>query len=210
MISSCHLWCFGISRSDFALFLAVHYFSFILPRIKRQARTLRSSPQYKDFCCFEFTQNAGETVFVPAGWWHAVLNMTDTTAITQNFCSPRNFDDVWLKTRTGRKRMAWKWLCQLEHKYPELAARAKAMNRRDGFAMKYDPVEMERREREEREEKERKAERKRRKQMEQSYTKLAWEPKATTGGMPEKPFPDVDNTVKRSRVESHPTVSPEA
>ena len=84
------------------------------------------------------------------------------------------------------------------------------MNRRDGFAMKYDPVEMERREREEREEKERKAERKRRKQMEQSYTKLAWEPKATTGGMPEKPCPDVDNTVKRSRVESHPTVSPEA
>jgi histone arginine demethylase JMJD6 len=133
---------------------AVHYFSFILPRIKRKASMLKGIPKYKDFCCFEFTQNAGETIYVPNGWWHAVLNLTDTVAVTQNFCSPRNFDASWLKTRTGRKRMAWKLLCAMEKEgYPELAARARALNKRDNFVMKYDPVEIEKRERAERQRK---------------------------------------------------------
>ena len=127
---------------------AVHYFSFILPRIKRKASMLKGIPKYKDFCCFEFTQNAGETIYVPNGWWHAVLNLTDTVAVTQNFCSPRNFDESWIKTRKGRKRMAWKLLCALdENGYPELAERARFLNKRDHFVMKYDPVEIEKRER---------------------------------------------------------------
>ena len=140
---------------------AVHYFSFILPRIKRKASMLKGIPKYKDFCCFEFTQNAGETIYVPNGWWHAVLNLTDTVAVTQNFCSPRNFDASWLKTRSGRKRMAWKLLCALDREgYPELAARARLLNKRDNFVMKYDPVEVEKRERAERQ---RKSDSKRRK-----------------------------------------------
>ena len=97
------------------------------------------------------------------------MNISDTVAITQNFCSPRNFDRVWLKTRSGRKKMAWKWLCHLEVKYPDLAERAKAANKRDGYVMKYDPVEVERREREERN---RKEERRRRKQEEQQKRQL--------------------------------------
>lgn len=124
----------------------IHYFMYILPRIKRKAAaacfcngSLPEGSDYKDFACYEFTQNAGETVFIPNGWWHAVLNLTHTVGITQNFCSSRNFDEVWLKTRSGRKRLAWKWLCQLEIRYPHLANRAKAMNTRDKFVMKYDP-----------------------------------------------------------------------
>lgn len=133
---------------------AVHYFSFILPRIKRKASMLKGIPKYKDFCCFEFTQNAGETIYVPNGWWHAVLNLTDTVAVTQNFCSPRNFDASWIKTRKGRKRMAWKLLCALdENGYPELAERARFLNKRDHFVMKYDPVEIEKRERSEKQRK---------------------------------------------------------
>ena len=140
---------------------AVHYFSFILPRIKRKASMLKGMPKYKDFCCFEFTQNPGETIYVPNGWWHAVLNITDTVAVTQNFCSPRNFDASWLKTRTGRKRMAWKLLCALdENGYPDLADRARFLNKRDNFVMKYDPKEIEKRERAE---KQRKEDKKRRK-----------------------------------------------
>lgn len=128
---------------------AIHYFMTILPRIKRRAHAVGNHGDYRDFACFEFTQSAGETVFIPNGWWHAVLNMNDTVGITQNFCSPRNFDSVWLKTRKDRKMMAYKWLVQLEQHYPDLFQRALAMNERDGFVMKYDPVEVKRREEEE-------------------------------------------------------------
>ena len=67
------------------------------------------------------------------------MNLTATVGVTQNYVSPRNFDAVWMKTRTSRKRLAWKWLCQLNHNYPNLAERAKTMNERDKFVMKYDP-----------------------------------------------------------------------
>lgn len=40
---------------------------------------------------------------------------------------------------------------ELEEVHPDLADRAKEMNKRDNFRMKYDPVEIERREREEKE-----------------------------------------------------------
>lgn len=138
---------------------AVHYFMTILPRIKREARSLRSTLDYENFCCYEFTQHAGETVYVPHGWWHAVLNLTHTVAVTQNFCSPRRFDEVWLQARSGRKRMAWKWLCSLETEYPELYRRARALNDADGFVMKYELQETEK----EREERIRKEEKRRRK-----------------------------------------------
>lgn len=113
---------------------AVNYFMDILPRIKRAtpAETLR---------CVEFMQYPGETVFIPGGWWHAVFNVDDTVAVTQNFCSSRNFDRVWRKTRSGRKRMAVKWLHKLEEQHPELAARAVKLNREDDYTMYHKPGE---------------------------------------------------------------------
>ena len=121
---------------------AVHYFTVILPRIVHRAQRLAAlgDPALKDFQCFEFTQHAGETVYVPPGWWHAVLNVTHTVGCTQNFCSPVNFDLVWCQTRKGRKKMAWKWLQQLQQHEPALYKRALQLNARDGFAMKYDPA----------------------------------------------------------------------
>ena len=43
-------------------------------------------PKYE---VLEGTCRAGDVLFVPSGWWHAALNLTETAAVTQNFCSPR-------------------------------------------------------------------------------------------------------------------------
>ncbi len=128
---------------------AVHYFTTILPRMKKAARDSGGTGRYENFECYEFTQFAGETVFIPDGWWHAVLNLTHTVGVTQNFVSSTSFDQVWIKTRTGRKKMAYKWLSKLEESHPHLAQRAKELNARDNFVMKYDPKEVEKRDREE-------------------------------------------------------------
>ena len=55
--------------------------------------------------------------------------------------------------RSDRKKMAYKWLLKLEETHPDLAKRAKELNKRDNFVMKYDPQEVEKREREDEEKK---------------------------------------------------------
>ncbi len=43
----------------------------------------------------ECTQNAGEIIWVPSRWWHQVLNVTETIAVTQNLCNSSNWNWVW-------------------------------------------------------------------------------------------------------------------
>jgi len=83
---------------------AINYFIDLLPRLR--AASIAAG---KPVPFMEFVQEKGDTVFIPGGWWHAVLNLDDTVAITQNFCSRNNFDEVWRQTRTGRKKMAYRW-----------------------------------------------------------------------------------------------------
>jgi len=109
---------------------AINYFTTFLPRLK-------SEDPHMEF--YDFVQEPGDTLFIPGGWHHGVLNLDDTVAITQNFCSTTNFDRVWRKTRRGRKRMAVKWLDRLRQVAPRLVARAEALNQRDDFVM-YDKL----------------------------------------------------------------------
>jgi histone arginine demethylase JMJD6 len=108
---------------------AINFFIDLIPRLKRDYPTLD---------VYQFIQGPGDTVFIPGGWWHAVLNLEDSIAITQNYCSKQNFDKVWKETRTGRKKMALKWLRCLRDQHPDLARRAEQLNEEDGFVMPFD------------------------------------------------------------------------
>jgi histone arginine demethylase JMJD6 len=81
-------------------------------------------------------QEPGETIFVPGGWWHAVLNITDTLAITQNYMNAVNFDLVWGSLRIERKMLAEFFVRTMKKKSPSLYSRIRHVNVRDRFVMK--------------------------------------------------------------------------
>ena len=54
---------------------AINYFVDLLPRLRAKYG--------EDLPLIEFTQLPRDTVFIPGGWWHAVLNLDDTIAVTQ-------------------------------------------------------------------------------------------------------------------------------
>jgi histone arginine demethylase JMJD6 len=84
----------------------ISWFANVLPRTKA-----KDWPHARPI---EFVQEAGETVFIPGGWHHVVLNITDTVAATQNFCSPTNFHIVWRRTVKGRPKLSKRWLRRLK------------------------------------------------------------------------------------------------
>ena len=97
---------------------AVGWFTHILPRCL--------ASDWPHGPVLQCIQQPGEVIFVPAGWWHAVLNLDATLAVTQNVCTSANFVSVWRHTRIARPKLAAKWLAELRARRPELAAQADA------------------------------------------------------------------------------------
>ena len=97
---------------------AVSWFTHVLPQCL--------APDWPHGRVLQCIQQPGEIMFVPAGWWHAVLNLDHTLAVTQNVTTPANFQAAWRHTRVARPKLSTKWLTALRAQRPELAAQADA------------------------------------------------------------------------------------
>ncbi len=76
-------------------------------------------PDFQEHGLIELTQHPGETIFVPGGWWHTVLNLQDTLCVTQNFASEFRLEQVFhemLQQPSSLFRSAW--LKQIQGKFP--------------------------------------------------------------------------------------------
>eukprot|EP00775_Hariotina_reticulata_P003876 gene3876-4131_t len=53
----------------------------------------------------EARQSKGEVLFVPRGWWHCVLNLTSSVAVTQNYVSSAGLGAVLAFLKTGSREL---------------------------------------------------------------------------------------------------------
>merc|ERR1719284_2082922 len=81
----------------------------------------------------DVVQEPGETIFVPCGWWHCVMNLDTTVAVTQNYVASSNFGAAWRWTRKGRPKTSQRWLEALRRERPDLARVAEDIDARRDY-----------------------------------------------------------------------------
>lgn len=102
---------------------AIHYFDFLLPRIRTHGVVKK---------IYECIQYPGDLIFVPGQWWHGVLNLTDTVAVTQNYCGWDNIDDVFYRVCKQRKLFASRWVKNAKKYSPPLYAKMMQLTHKRG------------------------------------------------------------------------------
>jgi len=60
----------------------------VLPRLKEDGSA-------EELGMIELVQRPGETIYVPDGWWHCVLNIGFCIAVTQNLLAPESLEHAW-------------------------------------------------------------------------------------------------------------------
>lgn len=86
----------------------VSWFDQVYPKFKQRVSQDDPRTLGEKWGMIEVLQKPGETIFVPGGWAHVVMNIDMTIAITQNFCSSTNLEYVYLSTRHSRPKLGQK------------------------------------------------------------------------------------------------------
>lgn len=66
----------------------------------------------------------GETIFVPSGWWHTVLNLDETIAVTQNFVDEYNLENVCSYLETTKPELYAQFMGGLQTQKPDFYEKA--------------------------------------------------------------------------------------
>jgi hypothetical protein len=66
----------------------------------------------------------GELMFIPSGWWHTVLNLDETWAVTQNYVDENNLENVAKFLQSKKSKKLWRIFSQgMEREFPEEISR---------------------------------------------------------------------------------------
>ncbi|KAI8332162.1 hypothetical protein EDC96DRAFT_526691 [Choanephora cucurbitarum] len=90
----------------------VSWFDQVYPKFKQRGADGQTLGE--KWKMIEVLQKPGETIFVPGGWAHVVMNLDLTVAVTQNFCSSTNAEYVYLNTRHNRPKLGQKLFRQIQ------------------------------------------------------------------------------------------------
>ena len=73
---------YGITQPWKKKYSPMEWFANILPTLASEKKPL------------ECIMRTGDTIFVPSGWWHAVINLEVTIAVTENWAGNFNVEQV--------------------------------------------------------------------------------------------------------------------